>query len=80
MKAIFMREFAGRLMEVERRDIEPRMDFYRAIIPPLEVQTVTDPNITQSAEPKKEHWVCHSRPVNFNDQKDFAVFLLKGIE
>lgn len=77
MKALFMTELGGRLMEVERREIEPRMDYYRAVREPVELRAIANPEITPALSQKREHWVCHAKPVTPND---FAVFLLRGIE
>lgn len=77
MKSIFMTEIGGRLMEVERREVEPRPDFYRAVREPIELRAIADPDVTSNLIPKREHWVAHSMP---SHPKGFAVFLLDGIE
>lgn len=77
MKAIFMTEIGGRLMEVERREVESRPDYYRAVREPIELRAISNPEITQVLTPKREHWVAHSMP---NHPEGFAVFLLQDIE
>ena len=77
MKAIFMTEVGGRLMEVERREIPPKLEYYRAVRTPIEVQAIIDPTTVQALVPKKEVWIAHSRPVEPNG---FAVFLLDRID
>lgn len=77
MKAIFMTEVGGRLMEVERREVLPRPDYYRAIREPIELRAIMNPDITPALAARREHWVAHSMP---NHPQGFAVFLLQGIE
>lgn len=82
MKAIFMTELGGRLMEVERREIEPRMVYYKAVREPISLGVIAS-DVTTSLTPKRERWVCVSRPIgNIDSSKtnNFAVFLLDCIE
>jgi len=76
MKAIFMTEFGGKLMEVERREIPPSPDYYVAVRSPIQVRAFVGEEIPQALEAKREHWVCRSTP---RTPDDFAVFLLKEI-
>jgi hypothetical protein len=77
MKAIFMTEIGGRLLEVERREVEPRPDYYRAIREPIELRAIKNPDIVPVHVARREHWVAHSMP---NHPDGFAVFLLHSIE
>lgn len=72
-----MTEVAGRLMEVSRREIQPTQIYYCAVMEPMQLKAITDLEYSQPLTPKKERWVCHSKPVG---DKDFAIFLLEGIE
>lgn len=75
MKAVFMTQMGGRLLEIDRRDIEPVSVYYCAV---REVTSVEgDRNVPSSLEPKKEKWVAHSMP---NSPEGFAVFLLDSLE
>lgn len=64
-------------MEIERREIEPTMDYYTAVREPITaIRAVADIDIT-TVTTKREHWRCISRPVT---DKDPAIFLLIGID
>lgn len=77
MKAIFMSEIGGRLIEVDRREIEPTTDYYIAARKPIQVIMEKDVEKLQSPISEREHWIMVSKPLTHND---FAVFILRGIE
>lgn len=64
-------------MEFDRREIKPTLVYYCAVREPMQLKAMTDIEYTQPPVAKKERWVCVSKPVG---EKDFAVFLLEGIE
>jgi hypothetical protein len=77
MKAIFMIEQGGKLIEKERRDIRPSPVFYKAIYDPLEARVLANGEIPNMPTAKRERWICVAKPFT---EKDPAFFLLDGIE
>lgn len=77
MKAIFMVEIGGRLMEVERADITPTPVFYRAVRDPIELRAIISADIPQAPIAKREAWVCQSMPIT--EPGGFAVYLLDSV-
>lgn len=77
MKAIFMTQVGGKLLEIERRDIKETEVYYCAVREPVQMRAIADPEMTQPPVMKRERWLCHARPHTPNG---FAVFLLDGIE
>lgn len=72
-----MTELGGKLIEVERRDIKPAPYYHRAVRDLVSLRAMTGEETVQSVTVKREIWVCVAKPMT---DKDFAVFLLKGIE
>ena len=77
MKAIFMREVNGILIEKERRDIRPVPVYYTAIHDLLEVNVLANREVNDMSSVKRERWICVAKPFS---EKDPAFFLLDGIE
>jgi hypothetical protein len=77
MKAIFLTEMGGKLVEKERREIKPTPVYYRAIFDPLEVRVLANGEIPNMPTVKRERWICVAKPFT---EKDPAFFLLDGIE
>lgn len=77
MKAIFMIEMNGKLIEKERRNIRPSPVYYKAIYDPVEVRVLANGEIPNMPTAKKERWICIAKPFS---EKDPAFFLLNGIE
>lgn len=77
MKAIFMTEVGGRLMELERREIPPSPVYRRAVRAPIELQVIASDTTPQAPIAEQEVWVAVSKPVT---EEGFAVFLLDRIE
>lgn len=77
MKALFMIEMGGKLIEKERREISPSPVYYKAIYDPLEVRVLANGEIPNMLTGKKERWICIAKPFS---QKDPAFFVLDGIE
>jgi hypothetical protein len=77
MKAIFMKEIGGKLIEQERRDIRPTPVYYKAIYDPYAVRVLANGEIPNIPTAKRERWICVARPMN---EKDPAFFVLEGIE
>ena len=76
MKAIFMTEVGGKLLEIDRREIVPTPVYYCAVREPVQMRALSEVT-TQPPVMKRERWVAQSKPAH---EKGFAVFLLDGIE
>lgn len=78
MKAIFMTELGGKLVEIDRRDIKPSPIYYCAVREPIQYRAISEAEMTQTTLAiKREKWSAHSMP---NHPDGFAVFLLDSIE
>jgi len=77
MKAIFMIEVDGKLVEKERREIRPTSVYYKAIHNPLEMRAFSNEKIPNIPTVRMERWICVAKP---STEKDPAFFLLDGIE
>lgn len=78
MKAVFMTEVGGRLMEIERRDIPKMLVYYVPVMEPIQARVFAErEDMAQPITPKREKWTARSKPVT---DDDFAVFMLEGIE
>ncbi len=74
MKAIFMTEIGGRLMEVDRRDIPPSPIYRTARMSLNTMKAITDGEIPKMSDSELDTWVCVSKPMT---EKDFAVFMIQ---
>ncbi len=71
MKAIFMTEIGGKLMEIERREIQETDRYYVAVMPPMSMQALSL-DATGPIDAKKQVWLAASMPYG---QSGLAVFL-----
>lgn len=77
MRAVFMCEIGGRLIELERRDIPNCIRYTRVITKPLESKIIAEMSeIKSMVTAQKEVWYAASLPTS---PRDFAVFLLEAV-
>ena len=72
-----MSEIGGRLIEIERKEIEPTMVYYKAVREPMRVIANLIDVTMEGPQSKREVWLAKARPVT---KDDFAVFLLDRID
>lgn len=77
MKAIFMTEIGGRLIEIDRREVNPNPVYYCARHEPVQMRAITTDTVAETLAVKRERWLAHSMP---NHPQGFAVFLFEGLE
>ena len=72
-----MLEIEGRLVEMERREIEPTMVYYKPVWEPLGALASFTDVAMDTPQQKREVWLAKSCPVT---KDDFAIFMLDRIE
>lgn len=72
-----MTQFGGKLVEIERRDIEETRVYYSAVREPIQLKVLMGDKIPEQPLTKKERWVCVSVPYS---KDGFAVFVFDGME